>query len=63
MAKQHRMFLVIGVSLACGVFPVEWTGNWVLIGLWVIAIGSLVTCMLRLGQIGVALRDNGGGRA
>ncbi|HEY0684202.1 MAG TPA: CDP-alcohol phosphatidyltransferase family protein [Steroidobacter sp.] len=52
MAKQHRMAVM---TLACVIGAVEWwlwQSRWaLLLGSWVIAVGSVITCITRLNAI------------
>ena len=50
MAKTHRMAVVVGVALYCGIAPAEWQPAWgaARAGLWVILVGCIVTIIRRL---------------
>jgi phosphatidylglycerophosphate synthase len=68
MAKPHRMFVATLACLACAAVPAPWR-QWGSGGpvagipaaaLWVIAIGSGITCVRRLRRIAIALRRSAG---
>ena len=64
MAKQQRMFSIAGVALFLGITPVAWHpafgpgAQWGLMAcvLWLITIGGILTCVLRLRRSAEALR-------
>lgn len=57
MAKQHRMALLTGVSLAAAVSGWSWDARWLLWGCLVaIAVGSALTVARRLRAISTALK-------
>jgi phosphatidylglycerophosphate synthase len=64
MAKQQRMALLTLIALYCGLTPVGWQPTWgdpakhglAAAGLWVIAMGSLLTAIRRLVRIAANLR-------
>lgn len=55
MAKQHRMAILTLASLVTLVLP-QWGQTVLSIALWVIIIGTLVTCVRRIRLIAKALR-------
>lgn len=68
MAKQHRMFVLTLASIVAFFWPSSVIGDLVLTGpvvivasLWVIAIGSALTCANRLVRIAGLLRAKGTG--
>jgi phosphatidylglycerophosphate synthase len=65
MAKQHRMALVTGLGLFCGIAPAAWNGAWTAwagvglpaVALIVVIAGSIGTALRRLGRIVRQLRE------
>jgi phosphatidylglycerophosphate synthase len=64
MAKQHRMAVLAGVAVFCGLAPASWQPAWggppgwglAAAGLLVIAAGGLVTAARRLARTAVHLK-------
>ena len=61
LAKPHRMF-VMTVGCLCGAVEVALVGSRqsLLVAAWIIAVGSLLTCVLRARRIAVRLRARAG---
>lgn len=64
MAKQHRMALLTGILLYCGLTPVSWQPTWgdaprfglLAVGLGLIVVGCVVTSIRRLLRIAANLK-------
>ncbi len=59
MAKQHRMAILTASALIAAFLPVYWGQLLLTVALGIIALGSLITCFVRLCAVGKELNERG----